>query len=147
MSPFLQCLNDSIKLLVISGVLHFNFIQLLTEVCYRPVFLTQDCPDCKSTCIAFHLKCFSEIWQHQNWSFSNLYYAFHIMHFSQFKIFNSWEFGTKIMPLYMIIYHYLACILQFSATNYLDVILQLIPCVAHLILQPLKFYVSNLIST
>jgi hypothetical protein len=72
MPPFLQCLNDSIELLVISGVLHFHFIHLLAEIRYRPVFLTQDCPDCKSTCIAFHLECLSKIWQHQNCSFRNL---------------------------------------------------------------------------
>jgi hypothetical protein len=72
MPPFLQCLHDSIQLLIISGVLHFRFIQLLAEVCYRSVFLTQDCPNCKSACIAFHLKCLLEIWQHQNWSFCDL---------------------------------------------------------------------------
>jgi hypothetical protein len=68
-SPFLQCLNNSIKLLVIRGVFHFFFIQLLTEVCYHPVFLAQDCPYCKSTCITFYLKCLFEIRQHQNWLF------------------------------------------------------------------------------
>ena len=69
MSPFLQCLYDSIKLLIISGLLHFRFIQLLAELCYRSIFLTQDCPYCKSTCITFYLKCLFEIQQHQNWLF------------------------------------------------------------------------------
>jgi hypothetical protein len=70
--PLFQCLYDSIELLIIRGLFLFHLIQLLTEVCYRSVFLTQDYSDCKSACIAFHLKCFLKIRQHQNWLFCNL---------------------------------------------------------------------------
>jgi hypothetical protein len=71
MSPFFQCLNNNIELLVIRGVFHFHFIQLPAEVCYRPIFLAQDCPYCKSACITFYLKCLHKIQQHQNWLFRN----------------------------------------------------------------------------
>jgi hypothetical protein len=68
-SPLLQCLDNSIEFLIIRGVFYLGFIHLIAEICYRPVFLTQDCPYFKSTCITFYLICLCKIKQHQNWLF------------------------------------------------------------------------------
>jgi hypothetical protein len=72
MPPLLQCLYDSIKFLIIRGVLQFRLIQLLVEICNWSVLLAQDRSYGKSACITFHLKCLQEIRQHQHWSFPDL---------------------------------------------------------------------------
>jgi hypothetical protein len=99
MPLFLQCLNNSIELLVIRGAFHFCFIQLLAEVCHRHVFLAQDCPYCKSTCITFYLKCVFKIRQHQNW-------VFHDFPFQQIEAFLSLFYPVKIfMSLIHCVHH------------------------------------------
>jgi hypothetical protein len=67
-SPFIQGLNYSIKFFIICRVLSLSLIQLLIEICNWFIILAQDCSNCNSTCITFHLKCLPEISQDQNWS-------------------------------------------------------------------------------
>jgi hypothetical protein len=99
MSPFLQCLDNSIELLVIRGLFHFFFIQLLVEVCYQPIFLAQDCPYFKSTCITFYLKCLFEIRQQQNW-------LFHDFPFQQIESFLSLFHPVKIFVSLIHYFHH-----------------------------------------
>jgi hypothetical protein len=72
MSPFIQHMYDCIKFFIIRGIVLPCIIQFLTKVCNRPIFLTYDYSNRKSTRVTSHLKCFTEIWQNQNYLLTNL---------------------------------------------------------------------------
>ena len=72
MSPLLQCLDNSIKFLIIHRILPFSIIQLLAKEINRFTFLTQYNSYCTTTCITFNLKCLIEIRQSQYRQLSNL---------------------------------------------------------------------------
>ena len=72
MSPLLQGLYNSIKLLIIKKIFPFCIIQLLTKESNNFSFLTSYRSTCTTTCITFYLKYFIKIRQSQNRKFGNL---------------------------------------------------------------------------
>jgi hypothetical protein len=100
MSPLLQHLYDCIKLFITHGIFHLFIVHLLTEVWNRPIVLTQDCSNRKSTCVTYDLECFAKIRQNQNWLSSYLL-------FQQLETFLSFLYPMKIfMSLLDSIHHW-----------------------------------------
>ena len=55
-SPLLQCLNYSIKFLIINLILSFGIIQIFTKISNRSTFLAQNNSYCNTTSITVNLK-------------------------------------------------------------------------------------------
>ena len=65
-SPILQCLNSSIKFLIINIIFSFSIIQIHTKISNMSTFLAQNCSYCSTSSITVYLKHLVKIRRCQN---------------------------------------------------------------------------------